>query len=607
MSQKRSIADFFSPSSKRAKQKAVSPELFASTAEDSETLQEQENAQCFVSIPLEETVRSIASGDACPSSSGHMDRECDDLSASCAARHQPDSATEFTASDADVDHAGQLDISKFKTEQPTQPILNPFPSKKYGKLSRSFNSNWYRLFPWLEYSAQADAAFCFPCRMFSTGDNEKSAFVNGGYSNWKNALERDGGFRKHENSLVHKTCQASWVSFHADEGGRTKQGISQRGHDESARSENKGNFVELLNLFAKYDDIIGKKLNGGAANAKYVHHSIQDQILEILSHITLTSIKEEMKSSQCFALIVDETKDLSKTEQLSVVVRYYLNGAVFERFLGFRNAEQLDAKSLLSYVKETLNRCGIDSQLCIAQTYDGASVMSGAITRRPGTIQAGSAAGSGKAENERLPLHLEQFVLSEGRPVEEESPDSKETFRVKVFLPVLDHLIVELTRRFAENNDVLCGVSALHPQSENFMDVSLLKPFAEHYACDINSVEVECKLVIKLLQRIEAERKCKIETLLQLVTVLEEYKLAFHELHKLSVIAVTIPASSSSCERTFSCLRRLKTYLRSKMTNNRLSDLAVLAVGRSLANKIDLQSVVDMFDAAHNNRPIRLH
>ncbi|KAL3187177.1 hypothetical protein MRX96_025905 [Rhipicephalus microplus] len=155
------------------------------------------------------------------------------------------------------------------------------------------------------------------------------------------------------------------------------QGISQRGHDESARSENKGNFVELLNLFAKYDDIIGKKLNGGAANAKYVHHSIQDQILEILSHITFTSIKEEMKSSQCFALIVDKTKDLSKTEQLSVVVRYYLNGAVFERFLGFRNAEQLDAKSLLSYVKETLNRCGIDSQLCIAQTYDGASVMSG--------------------------------------------------------------------------------------------------------------------------------------------------------------------------------------------------------------------------------------
>lgn len=411
MSQKRSIADFFSTSSKRAKQKGVPPELSASTTEESRTLQEQENsAQCSVSIPLEETVCSTASDDACPSSPMHMDSECDELSASWAARDEPDSATEFTAS-VDADHAGQLDISKFKAEQPTQPILNPFPSKKYGKLSRSFNSDWYRLFPWLEYSARADAAFCYPCRMFSTGANEKSAFVNGGYSNWKKALEKDAGFRKHENSLAHKTCQASWVSYtQMKSGGQSKsvashlsdaysrevqenrlyiarvadilrftavQGIAQRGHDEGATSENKGNFVELLNLFAKYDEIVAKKLKGGAANAKYVHHSIQDQILEILSHITLTSIKEEIKSSQCFALIVDETKDLSKTEQVSVVVRYYVSGTVFERFLGFRNAEQLDARSLLSYVKETLNRCGIDAQLCIAQTYDGASVMSG--------------------------------------------------------------------------------------------------------------------------------------------------------------------------------------------------------------------------------------
>ncbi|KAL1466491.1 hypothetical protein MTO96_042696, partial [Rhipicephalus appendiculatus] len=331
MSQKRSIADFFSTSSKRAKQKGVPPpELSASTTEDSETLQEQENSQCSVSIPLEETVYSIASDDACPSSSMHMDSESDELSASCAARDEADSATEFTASDLDVDHAGQLDISKFKTEKPTQPILNPFPSKKYGKLSRSFNSDWYRLFPWLEYSAQADEAFCYPCRMFSTGANEKSAFVNGGYSKWKKALEKDAGFRKHENSLAHKTCQASWVSYtQMKTRGQSKsvathlsdaysrevqenrlyiarvadilrftavQGIAQRGHDEGATSENKGNFVELLNLFAKYDNIVGKKLKGGAANAKYVHRSIQDQILEILSHITLTSIKEEMKA-----------------------------------------------------------------------------------------------------------------------------------------------------------------------------------------------------------------------------------------------------------------------------------------------------------------------
>ncbi|XP_075726439.1 zinc finger MYM-type protein 1-like [Rhipicephalus microplus] len=490
MSQKRSIADFFSPSSKRAKQKAVSPELFASTAEDSETLQELENAQCFVSIPLEETVRSIASDDACPSSSGHMDHECDDLSSSCAARHQPDSATEFTTSDVDVDHAGQLDISKFKTEQPTQPILNPFPSKNGSAVHSLYVDVQKRLFlPVTELQRLSDTRWA--CQITACTAAMKSfpatlvCLREVIATNSRRATEAAGLLKQMNFPFL----------FHL------------------------GLFTKILSRLKVFLDLIQSK-DCNLSQARLMAHTVIDELSEIRN------------SQSAFDTVWEQTCTISEEN--------------------------------------------------------------GVLQRE-------------KQRTKRLPLHLEQFVLSEGRPVKEESPDSKETFRVKFFLPVLGHLIVELSRRFAENNDVLCGVSALHPQNENFMDVSLLKSFAEHYACDNNSVEVACKLVIKLLQRIEAERMCKIETLLQLVTVLEEYKLAFHELHKLSVIAVTIPASSSSCERTFSCLRRLKTYLRSKMTNNRLSDLAVLAVERSLANKIDLQRVVDMFDAAHNNRNIRLH
>jgi hypothetical protein len=38
----------------------------------------------------------------------------------------------------------------------------------------------------------------------------------------------------------------------------------------------------------------------------------------------------------------DETKDISKTEQISVVIRYYLDGTIYERFIGFRAAKNLD-------------------------------------------------------------------------------------------------------------------------------------------------------------------------------------------------------------------------------------------------------------------------
>ncbi|CAN7939211.1 unnamed protein product, partial [Ixodes hexagonus] len=113
------------------------------------------------------------------------------------------------------------------------------------------------------------------------------------------------------------------------------------------------------------------------ASAKYTHHSIQDELLSVMSDLNLRHFKKEVDSAQCFALMVDESRDVSKTEQLSVVVRYFLNGSVYERFFGFKSAKMLDAASLYSYVKERPSRCGILLENCIAQTYDGASVMSG--------------------------------------------------------------------------------------------------------------------------------------------------------------------------------------------------------------------------------------
>lgn len=43
-------------------------------------------------------------------------------------------------------------------------------------------------------------------------------------------------------------------------------------------------------------------------------------------------------------------QDISKTEQVSIIVRHYMGGAVFKRFLEFCNGEQIDARSLLAHV-----------------------------------------------------------------------------------------------------------------------------------------------------------------------------------------------------------------------------------------------------------------
>ncbi|KAG0413647.1 hypothetical protein HPB47_009203 [Ixodes persulcatus] len=155
------------------------------------------------------------------------------------------------------------------------------------------------------------------------------------------------------------------------------RGIAQRADDKSFLSNNKGNVLELLHFVAKSDVIVLNKLQSGSPNAKYTHHSIQDEIFFDMSDLTVSHFKKDVDSAQFFALMVDESHDISKTQQLFVVLRYFLNGSVYERFLGFKSAKMLDAAPLYRYIKESLWRCGILLENCIAQMYDGSSVLSG--------------------------------------------------------------------------------------------------------------------------------------------------------------------------------------------------------------------------------------
>ena len=75
------------------------------------------------------------------------------------------------------------------------------------------------------------------------------------------------------------------------------------------------------------------------------------------------------------------------------------------------------------------------------------------------------------------------------------------------------------------------------------------------------------------------------------------------ELSKAVKIYTVIPATSCSAERSFSALRRLKTYLRSTMIQHRLSDLALLTVERKYVNEViadDMESMIDEFGSRKN-------
>ena len=70
------------------------------------------------------------------------------------------------------------------------------------------------------------------------------------------------------------------------------------------------------------------------------------------------------------------------------------------------------------------------------------------------------------------------------------------------------------------------------------------------------------------------------------------------ELSKAIKILAVIPATSCSAERSFSSLRRLKTYLHNTMGQERLSNLALIHIERDYVNKVmneDMNKMIDTF------------
>ena len=60
-------------------------------------------------------------------------------------------------------------------------------------------------------------------------------------------------------------------------------------------------------------------------------------------------------------------------------------------------------------------------------------------------------------------------------------------------------------------------------------------------------------------------------------------------------MAMTICVSTAKCERSFSALKRIKTYLHPSMSEQRLTDMAILSIERDLADTLILTDVVDVF------------
>ena len=183
-------------------------------------------------------------------------------------------------------------------------------------------------------------------------------------------------------------------------------------------------------------------------------------------------------------------------------------------------------------------------------------------------------------------------------------PDPATDYCTSIYYASIDTLLGELNRRFSETNLLLLkSLQSLVPTSASFLQVSTLSPFLHHYDIDLDGVTSEVVTAKSFLK--EASSLTSIH---DVYCNLHEAKECFPHLLQTIQIAMTIGVTTASAERSFSSLRRIKSYLRSTMSQDRLNNLSLLHIERDLSNKLwdNLDDLVVKFARNHPNSRVIL-
>ncbi|CAG2214457.1 unnamed protein product [Mytilus edulis] len=564
-----------------------------------------------------------------------------------------------------------------------------FPTRDLGNRQRRLSAKWLTENPWLRYSMNDDALYCAPCVLFGRQESKDKLFINK-VTDWSNLAcfvkrhLKDGSphftyqamaddFVKvcskdsKEEPIIYKICEYKKTQVNRNRHILLKimeslllcgkQNIAIRGH-----TPERSNFMAILNSKAQGDPILTEHLANGNSRAKYTSPDIQNEIINIIGNQIRTDIVDKCNSSKFFALIADESTDVSTREQVSVCLRYIqrdsLSGdiSIKEDFLDFVMTTSTKGEHLAELLIETLQGAGVNIAKMRAQGYDGAANMSGkynGVQARISSIipeatyvhckshclnlavvhsckdnsvrnvmtvvqEIGFAfdysakrlqaffdeLSSDAATKENMEKRTKLRTLCETRWTSR--ADALYTF--KTAFPVVVHSL----ERLQNLGDDKAGqhlaslmrfqfVIALVVSEHVLQSTVHLSIFLQGAECDLLEAVKECKTVVEMLRsernddntylmdiglsledfKREVERwraRCRIlprdkvpTTLCQTLDIVNPA--LYPSIDTILCVLLTMPVASATAERSFSVLKRLKTYIRSTMRNDRLSAL----------------------------------
>lgn len=145
-----------------------------------------------------------------------------------------------------------------------------------------------------------------------------------------------------------------------------------------------------------------------------------------------------------------------------------------------------------------------------------------------------------------------------------------------MFIPFVDHFLNQLNDRFLSHRSIIENFNFILPSSKSVYNEEKIKQLIEMYQGDLDCSVLAAVSEIKIWQQkftgikdlsknaIDALQNCNMSI--------------FPSTFKLLQILATLPVTTASSERSFSTLKRLKTYLRNSTCENRLNGLAMMNI-----------------------------
>ena len=185
----------------------------------------------------------------------------------------------------------------------------------------------------------------------------------------------------------------------------------------------------------------------------------------------------------------------------------------------------------------------------------------------------------------------------------------QEHYQRVIAIPLLDSLITQLNERFTgdQNQHILPLLSLIPSIMVNQEQQELLPihyslwnddlPFPRSLGGEIDRWKRLWILIPGESSRntIDGNTPCNF---LEALALCESD--SFPNIHQLLLIGCTLPVTSAEAERTFSLLRRIKTYSRSTLAESHFSDLAVIAM--HYKERIPVEEVLEAFIQQHPRR-----